>query len=39
MIANQTKLAHQLITLSNAFLRLIDKRKKKAHVFILSIDP
>ena len=32
MSINQAKLTHQLILVTNVFLRLINKRKKKAHV-------
>ena len=31
MYVNQTKLMHQLILITNTFLRLIDKYKKKTH--------
>ena len=37
MNANQTKLAHELILVTIAFLRLVNKRKEKAYACHLII--
>ena len=37
MNANQAKLAHHFILVTNAFLRPVDKCKEKTHVVILLV--